>query len=686
MIAALALAGATRLCHAQPVITFNNDSSQSSAFNDGDPTANNSYTWIPTNGPNGGGCIMGVMDGTNTLQLLPDFDVSFNSAQYFQVTFQMRVDPSSGTTGNLGSGGYGNLQMALRDSSYSFVGVGYATIFPPGANNWVTYTYAIPSPGFNVAHLQFQLQGGSTYSGTVTIYIGDVTIIPIPDPAILSYFTNDVVSPNWANYGLSASWDSSQDAPYFNAVTGAGPINVTPPGSVEFQATTETGYPGGQLNLGFNASKFQSVAFDLYYDGPTPNTSTNYGGFQVFIANNLPPNYPWAFIGSASFNASMIGKWTHFNLPCASTGVTNANGLSFQATPGNEGGTDGSDPITFHVDNIQLWNPVFLPSITGPLPGTPGGVQLTLDADGSANIYDQEGISDTNNPGTDFFWINQTPVTYSFTLTNFPKPLAAPQFDAHIYLWNGDSETALSGSGGYGYNVTYSGVPYNVPDYFGFHVQNGTNGGVVALVDWKTNLPNANAFTNISFNYPSMASGNGTWTLNFSDNTHGSIVAPDSSVNNFTLPDFVNDPNYTGNFTPGTSVIQVGVFKDGNVTNNSQTATVSQVLVTNGISGTLLSEGFSGPGLTANYPWQVCTYYLDSANRAVWQPFGTGYWLKWNATTGGWKVQSTAGLPSGWTNAGVSYTYTDTTGTNTWGAIPTTNLPAGNAAFFRLSK
>jgi len=187
-----------------------------------------------------------------------------------------------------------------------------------------------------------------------------------------------------------------------------------------------------------------------------------------------------------------------------------------------------------------------------------------------------------------------------------------------------------------------------VPDYFGFHVQNGTNGGVVALVDWKTNLPNANAFTNISFNYPSMTSANGTWTLNFSDNTHGSIVAPDNSVNNFTLPDFASDPSYTANFNPGTSVVQFGVAKNGNITNNSQTTTVTSVLVTNSL-GMLLNDGFSGPGLTANYAWQVCIYYLDSGTRAVWQPFGTAYWLKWNTTASGWGVQSSASITSGWT-------------------------------------
>jgi len=695
-IIALALAGFASLCQAQSVITLSNDSSLSPAFYDGGTPQNPGGTatnwWQGTNGPNGGGCIGYYMDGLIDFEIDPAFNVSFSTAQYYLVTVQMMVSPSSGTLGTGGSGGYGHSQLSFRDTSYSWNGVGYTTIFPPAANAWVTYNYAVPSVA-NLAHLQLQLQGVTNgYSAPVTVYIGNVTIYPVPNPLLLTAFTNDIITPNWQNYGLNASWDGTQDAPYFNPVTGAGPTSITPPGSAEFQAATPSGYPGGQLNMGFNPSDFQSTAFDLYYDGPTPLTN-DYGGFQIFIANANSP-YNWAWIGSANFNAGMIGTWTHYNFPCSSSGIVNAAGFAIQATPGAGPGTNAA--ITFHIDNIQVWTPQIHPTLSTLMPPTPGGVQLTLDGDSTNNLNDQEGFSSpsTNNAAADYFWINQTPATYSFTLTNFPNPLAAPSFDAHIYLWNGVTEAARTG-GSYGYNSTYSGAPYNVPDYFGFHVQNGTNGGVVALVDWKTNLPSANAFTNISFQYPSMANANGTWSLNFTDNTHGSIVAPDNSVNSFVLPDFASDPNYTANFSPavtgstsaGTSVVQFGVFKNNNITNNGQTVTMTRVLVTNSVTGTnTLSDGFGGPGLTGNYNWQVCTYYIDGATRAIWQPFGTAYWISWNTTAAGWAMQSSSNLLGGWTNAGLSYTHPDGTGTNTLGAVPATNLPSPGTGFFRLIK
>jgi hypothetical protein len=680
LITVLALAGFAGLCQAQTVITLSNDSSQSPAFYDGNPSGA-TYTWVSTGGPNGGGCIQGVIDGVNTHEFDPAFNVSFNSGQYYQVTIQVKVDPTSGTQGVNGSGGYGQMQLAFRDSGYSWSGVGYATIYPPAANNWVTYTYSVPGPAFTVAHLQLQLQGGNAYSGPVTIYIGDVTIKPVPNPNVLQYFTNDVVSANWNNYGLAANWDGNVDAPYSNPVNNSAPTSITPAGSIEFVSSNPSGYQGGQFNLGFNPSQYQSIACDVYYDGPSDNTTTNFGGVQIMIADANPPYHWIGPIGTINFTANMVGKWTHLNMPCAASGVLSAAGLAIQSTPGSGLGTT---PITFHIDNIQTWNPVTVPTITGLTPGTLGGVQMTLDADGTANLNDQEGITSpaTNNANTDFFWINETPATYSFTLTNFPSPTAAPQLDSHIYLCNGDSIAAFSAN--FDYNQTYSGSPYNMVDYLGLHVQNGTNGGVVAIVDWKTNAPNSNATNIITFRFPSMASANGTWSLNFSDNTDGSVIAPDGSVNTFTLPDFINDPNYTANFTPATSMVQFGIFKNGNVTNNSQTFTLTAVAVTN--NAVTLADNFAGPGLTATNDWQVAEYYQDAASRAIWQPFGTAYWIHWNTTASGWSVQSSSNLLGNWGSAGVSYTYADSTGTNTLGAILTTNLPAGNAAFFRLIK
>jgi hypothetical protein len=556
--------------------------------------------------------------------------------------------------------------------NYSWNGVGYATIYPPAANGWVTYSYAVPGVPGGVKHLQLQLQGSGAYSGPVTNYIGNVTIQPYPNPVIIDQFTG--------GGPVGGGIDTSKDSPYVNPVLNSAPVNITPAGSWLISIGNPGGYNGwNQYGTTIDYTHFQWFSFDVYLDGSSGST---YGGIQMLAFKN-----DWSglnYVTSVNFNASMVGHWTHFNVACSGVGLTASPAFVFQGIPGSDGGTDTT---TFHIDNIQMWNPVIQPKILSLTPGTPGGVQVTLDANGNSNVYDQEGFTSpsTNNASTDFFWINQTPATYSFTLTNFPSPASAPSFDAHIYLANGDSLAALW-NGAFGYNQTYSGVPYNAPDYLGFHVQNSTNGGVVAVVDWKTNAPNGNAGNVITFNFPTMASANGTWAMHFTDNTHGNVVAADGSVNSFTLPDFSSDPNYTANFTPASSMVQFGVFKNGNTNNNSRNATISGVLVTNNVSGVIYNDTFSGPGLTANNNWQIAEYYQFAAVRAIWQPYGTAYWLKWNTTAAGWSVMSSSNSASGWNNAGVTYTYADSTGTNLLGAVPTASLPVGKVGLFRLQK
>lgn len=683
LVTTLALTGFATLCHAQSPITYTFDSDVQGW---GSLGGGGTYTWDATDGNGGGGCLKVVFDGTTTTEIDPGVTLPapLNTAQYLNVTVDIKVDPASGTTGTGGSGGYGNLQAVFRDASFSWDSMWYGTLFSQASSGWITYTFTIPNP-YNSAEktFQFQLQGNAStgYSAPVTVYIDNVRINPVSNPYVLEAFTNNATA--------GSSWDSTVDAPYRNPVTGAS-STISPSGSWELVIPNPGSYTWNQLGLGspFDTTRFQYIGFDIYLDGSSGST---YGGVQlIFFKNNYAGTPNTVTIGPIPFNASMVGKWTHFDLPCSSSGITACPAIVFQSTPGSDGGTDTT---TLHIDNIQLWNPVFVPSITSVSKGTAGGVQMTLDANGNNNIYDQEGISSpaTNNNGsTDYFWVNQTPATYAFTLTNFPSPAAAPQLDAHIYVDNGDSlvnwgNTNPPGGNGanlWNYNQTYSGTPYNMLDYLGLHVQNGTNGGVVAIVDWKENTVNANATNQIVFSYPTMASANGTWMLTFSDNTHGSVIANDGSVSNFTVPDFQSDPNYTGNFTPISSMVQFGIAKNGNITNNNQTFTVTSVAVTN--SSTTLFDNFAGPGLTANNDWQVAEYYQFQAVRAIWQPFGTAYWLKWNTSAGGWSVQSSSNLLN-WGSSGVSYTYSDG-GTNTLGAVPSTNLPAGNQGFFRLVK
>lgn len=663
---------------ASPIVYNFTSDLQGWAGNEPSPMAA-TYTWNPTNSSTGGGCMQVVFDGVTTTEMDPwvTLPAPLNQALYLGVTVDMKIDANSGTTGNNGSGGYGNLQIAFRNASYSWDSVWYGAIYPPAANGYVTYQFIIQNP-YKPAeqYLQIQLQGSAGYSGAVTAYVDNVTITPLPNPWLLTAFTNNAV--------IGSQWDPTEDAPFYNPITHSGPTNITPPGSWELQITDPGNYGSwNQYNMPspFDTTRFQNIGFDVYLDGTSGNT---YGGVQMFLFQNGYAS-PQA-IGAFSFNASMVGKWTHFDYPSAAQGITACPSFVFQGTPGSDGGTNTT---TFHIDNIVLWSPATIPSITSISPGTTAGVKISVDADGTNNQNDQEGFTSphANNEAQDLFWLNQTPATYSFTISNFPSPAVAPGFDAHVYIVNGD--TINSGTtGGFTYNETYSGVNWNAYDLMLLQVQNGTNGGVICNLMWKTNAPDSNATNGVFCTLGSATSANGVWALNFTDNTDGNITFNGTVVTNFTLPAFLNDTNYTANFTPGTSWVDFGVYKhDINNTgvNNNQSAVFTQVLVTNSTLGVVYNDTFPGPGLMGTYAWQVAEYYQYAANRVSWQPPGTAYWLVWDTSASSWTAQSSSNIVSGWGNAGLSYSYVDTTGTNTWGAVPQTNLPAGNAAFFRLA-
>jgi len=608
-----------------------------------------------------------------------------NQSQYFSVTIHMMVASGSGVTGPSGSGGYGNLQAVFRNASYSFDSIWYGAIYPPAGNSWVTYTFIIPPP-YKTAeqYLQFQFQGNSStgYTAPVTVYIDNVTITPVPNPWVIDPFTNAAEATAWS----PQTWTGVPSASSLNTSQDSGG-GFTPAGALELDCTFPSGgynQAAFQKNESFDSTRFTFLDMDVKVDpSSTPAADGTYGTFDF---NVMDVNYSWHTTATTLTNTS----WTHLHLPMPLLTSAQLPSQGFVIDI-SDGGWKG--PITVYVDNIEASSPVTLPIITGLTPNTtPGGVQISVDADGTANQYDQEGICSpsADDSANDFFWINQTPATYSFTITNFPAPSTSPAFDAHVYIINGDS-IASGDTGGLNYNETYSGCNYNAYDMIDMQIQNGTNGGVIATVQWKTNSPSANPTTYVNCSLPNLASANGTWSLNFSDNTHGSIVGPNGSVvTNFTLPDFYDDPNYTGNFTPATSFIEFGVFKNdiqNTGVNNLKSAIFTHVLVSNS-NGTLYNDSFGGPGLTANYAWQIAEYYQDAADRVLWIPGGTAYWLKWNTTQLGYNVVSTNSLVGNgtWPDGGVTYTYVDATGTNTIGAVPTASLPPGNTGFFRLSK
>jgi hypothetical protein len=308
------------------------------------------------------------------------------------------------------------------------------------------------------------------------------------------------------------------------------------------------------------------------------------------------------------------------------------------------------------------------------------GVTIAMDAMG--NQWDRQAIS-TPAPDGSYIWTAQGgyPVSYSCTITDFPPVNTCRGYEAHMYIVNGDT----AGSG----NATSGSPDWNCPDLLIFRVENvrnatyTTNGSIIttnytynamAQIQWKTNMPGANA-TNIPVVvYPPSALG--TWTVTFTDATNGSLSGPGMTTTNFTLP----EDAVANNFSPSTSFVQFGNFKndgDNDGHNNEASGTFSHVSITGTVAP--IDDDFSGATLTNKYAWRK-----TSANAVQYFAPGTAWVVGWSVPAFGFNPSVAASLSGPWSPLAVVSQYQS--GTNIYGAVMASALPAGNKAFFRMVK
>lgn len=638
----LALAGSASLGLAAD-ITYNfNSDVQGWYAADG----HGSVVWDATNGRGGGGCLKFIIDTTATpaeVEIDPRVDVAFDTGGYFSVEFDMMVDPSSGTDSG---GGYGNLQIVARDAAFSWDSMWVGAVGAP-FNSYQHVKRAFNSAYGLKAYLQLQLSGASAYSTNLVVYIDNVVIrdgTP-PEEAVM----HDFAWPESVTTGIS-SWGSGVVVSHDTTVSTNGALKFT----ANYAGTTNWQESVVQLNpYDWDPSKFTWLEFDLYVDAPT-GLGGSYSGLNMF---QISSSWGWTGIGWNDVTAANIGTWTHYKRPISS--MTGSHGIIFQA------GCGATSPatVTYYIDNIKVWKPASPPLLSAPEkdPGM-NGAEVKIVTTGQ---WERNAIVTPSALLTPLSWVGQTPMTYSLTITNFPDATEHPGFEAHIYLVNGDTVPGneLNGS-----------ADWNANDIVILNVQNNENGSVNFALSWKTNSPASNP-TNFPARLDNLPSALGTWSVTFTNDYEGIISGPGGVSTNFTLPSDIP----ASNFSPANMFVQFGAHEGRSDTlNDGQSTRFSHVLITN-VSGTVIEDSFTGPGLTAANEWRT-----TSSTAVNWIPSGMAWWLTWTTPDDGYVMEVASSVAGPYSDAGV--TYTISSGANRTGAVPAANLPAGNSAFFRMSK
>jgi hypothetical protein len=286
------------------------------------------------------------------------------------------------------------------------------------------------------------------------------------------------------------------------------------------------------------------------------------------------------------------------------------------------------------------------------------------------------------------------PVKYSFTLSHLTADSTA-----QTTLWLVDND------GG-----TYNGNDYSLGTELWLNINASPGNGWTGAVAWKANDPGANP-TNTALSFTN-AVGVGTWTLTFTGETNGSLMAPGwQTASNFTIA----DPNAAVDFAnPLTALIGIqgngsaygtyddftqisisgvaGVNEDDVFAQDSELQTNTSEYWSEGYdSGT--SSGYyqitnltfnGGAGFTSAYPPTVQAIFLVTTN--------TPYWVTWNVTTNGYGLAESASgtLPFGGLLSPSSYSgYADVpqqcvTGGTNWALIPSDCLPIGKSGYFEV--
>ena len=649
-LAALALAASTSLCLAAAPIGYTFDTDVQAWYA---ADGHGSVAWSPTNGVGGGGCLKYTIVGGTDSEVDPRVDVAFNTAQYWTLEFDMMVDPASGTDAN---GSYGNLQAVLRDSSWSWDSMWYGAV-DASFNTYKHLSFSVVGPYKDEAHIQLQLAGTAPYSSDVIVYIDNVVLTPLPLTLYVNQFTNadEVTAWSWANWSQPGTneWVSSPDAG-----------GVTPTGSMKLTCNFGDLPDGYQQvvfskNFGGDPSRFTYLDMDIKLDPASfPRVNgTGYGHFENILAAN---GWTWFSLGAMDLTINNT-NWTHFSCPIAGHGLTNMQQFILKL-----GENNFTNTVILYVDNIKFWTPQVPPTVSLQAAGA-GGLQIVSDQ--PANQWQRQNIvTPANSYG--YSWIGNdfgTPVTYSFTITNFPDAVAHPGFEAHAYLVNYDTlPTPVA------WNETYSAIDWNASDIVVAALRNNAGGGADFSFNFKTNLPGAGINNTLATLHAPSALG--TWSVSFQNDVNVTLSGPGGISTNFVL-DAAVAARFSGNM-----LLDFGTFKN-NFVNNGASATFSEIQVVG--TGTPFDETFPGPGLNPNPATPSWRLAADDAAAITWVPSGTAWWLTWTLPDTGFTAQSAPSVTGPWTDAGITYVLETSTGKS--GAVPV-GVPAGNKGFFRMMK
>src|ERR1035437_9764881 len=436
---------------------------------------------------------------------------------------------------------------------------------------------------------------------------------------------------------LTLSLDSTSDTPASDYICIAG-------GNPWYQPTR------------INFSQYKNIQFDIKWD-PTsditipefndlstwPVDLTNSLGQTVFISWAQTAGYlsgstagfdielcggPGGQMGPAIISTNIpveaASGWAHITIPIdpSMAQLDGANGIVFHKWIHQQWGIANPVVARLWIDNVTLGGihaPPPPPTVS--LAPAPAGLNLFA---GTSGGNDRENIRTVS---TNLSWVGHgsTPVSYTFTITNYPGP-STPYFLISQYLVPVPYDRPSGTNGTVGGE---SAPDWNESTCIFMDFENYNDGSGDWRFRYKTNSPNSNDayYSDVLAELHDTAAAGvlGTWTLTFVNNTQVTMTHNDSAAStNFT---FSADK---ASWWADNSGAPLPMYYYIGCKGNGAGAGLAAVLTRATIQGTMdtLDDNFLADTVLDTNKWEVIAAYSPSIQLVPATPKPV-YWVDW---------------------------------------------------------
>ncbi len=472
------------------------------------------------------------------------------------------------------------------------------------------------------------------------------------DDLIVNSFDADLTGINWQNFrsyvtSYDEVWDGSQDAA---GNPGSGSLYLTLNWPLASDSTWNAQWNDVQMAFAtpqFNSSDYINFECDIKVDVANSFLAMDgsYGALELIVNN------PWQNVAGWVPLANTDG-WQHISAPFSAL----PSGTYSEAIIGfiSNGANAYTNKLAVWIDNIIFTAP---PSVHTNQPAIaitkapPAG--LTCMCSQPGGTWQRQMLATVQN---NYSWNTASAVsnttTYSMTIAAAPGE-TYPSFASQMFLVPqlGMGDSPIDNS-----------IDWNAANVVSLAVSFNADHTAIAQFQYKVNNA-GNWNTALAFGFPCATGPLGTWSLSFNNNTNVTLLAPDNTFTNFTIPAsdaaLFQDPLY----------FYVGTQPNDNA-NIGQSSTFSRVKIS-GAAGSIDEDFVSGG--TPGQPYQLnpnlwALNAADAKGVFITSP-DTKYWLSWP-------------LPDyGFTNLFVTDNLNNKLGSSQWLSLPTAGtgwLDSGN--------